>query len=309
MPKIIKRLIFAGTPDFAKIALAEILHQGFEVVAVFTQPDRESGRGKKITKSAVKILAEQHNIAIYQPEKISENQTIIQNLKADAMVVVAFGQIIPQVILDIPKYGCFNIHASLLPRWRGAAPIQRAILAGDTHTGVGIMQMDAGLDTGNILLEKTCKISQNDTAQTLHDQLAIMGKNAIVEVLKTLQTLTPKSQTGVSTYAYKLKKSEANIDWQQNAQDICQKIRAFNSYPIAQCLISTDKFDKKILRILSAEVIQANFEQDFLQNKTQLVIKCPQGGLSLKRVQLSGKKPTDIQDFNNAYTLTQLHTD
>lgn len=302
---MIKKIIFAGTPDFATTALQEIYSQGFEIVGVFTQPDRKSGRGKKITKSSVKIYAEQQSLPIFQPEKIADCHEIIKNLGADIMVVVAFGQLLPQEILDIPRLGCVNIHASLLPRWRGAAPIQRAILAGDAATGVGIMQMDAGLDTGDVLLEKTCEITDTDTTQILHDKLAILGKNAIIEVLKNIENLAPKPQTGEETYAKKLLKNEADIDWNMTADEVCRQVRAFNPYPIAQTIISCEKFKEKVLKILEAEVVDA-IKNDVFQDKNNLIINCGKDALSLTMVQLAGKKPVRIKDFNNAYQNIQL---
>lgn len=297
---MIKKVIFAGTPDFAMLSLQEIYNQGFEIVGVFTQPDRKSGRGKKITKSAVKIFAEEKDLPVFQPEKISECENTIRELNADIMVVVAFGQLLPQTILDLPKYGCLNIHASLLPRWRGAAPIQRAIVAGDTQTGIGIMQMDAGLDTGDVLLEKTCEIDTHDTALSLHDKLAYLGRKAIVEVLQNIEKLTPKKQVGEPTYAKKLLKSEAEIDWNNIADEIYNRVRGFYPYPIAQTTISSDKFENQVLKILEAEVVD-DITDSIYQDKNSLIIKCGTGVLSVKKVQLAGKKPVDIKDFNNAY--------
>jgi methionyl-tRNA formyltransferase len=304
---MIRRIIFAGTPEFAAQSLQEIHKNDFEIVGVFTQPDRKSGRGKKITKSAVKVFAESQNLPVFQPEKIKECEKIITDLKADIMVVVAFGQILPQDILDIPHLGCLNIHASLLPRWRGAAPIQRAILAGDKTTGVGIMQMDAGLDTGGVLLEKTCEITDADTASSLHDKLADLGKNAIVETLKNIEKLTPQKQIGEPTYAKKLLKNEAEINWGLAAVEINRQVRAFNPYPISQTVISSDKFENQVLRILEAEVIE-NIKENIFQDKNNLIIKCGKNALSLKMVQLAGKKAVKIQDFNNAYKNITINT-
>lgn len=307
------RIIFAGTPDFATHVLQRIISSNHEIVGVFCQPDRPKGRGKVLTPCSVKIEAEAHNLEIFQPLSLKDGdiQAEIKNLQADVMVVVAYGQILPKTVLDIPKYGCLNIHASLLPRWRGAAPIQRAILAGDKTTGVGIMQMDEGLDTGDVLLEKSLNISDNDTAQTLHDKLANLGADAINEALNNLATLkpTPQSSDGI-TYAQKLSKGEAWIDWSESAVKINQQIRAFNPYPIAQTHATSNKFESKVLRILSANPIGKTYNQ-----KPGEVIDCTKGvcliatgdgALSLETVQLAGKKAISIKDFNNAYQLTRL---
>lgn len=310
------RIIFAGTPEFSVPILDAILQEKHQVVGVYCQPDRPKGRGRILTACPVKTYAAAHNLTVYQPDNFKDKSTQQQmaRLEAEVMVVVAYGQILPPAILAMPNYGCLNIHASLLPRWRGAAPIQRAILAGDTKTGISIMQMDAGLDTGDVLLEKTCAIADTDTAQTLHDKLATLGAEAIIEALKNRDHLSPiiQKKSGV-TYAKKLTKSEAWIDWGQTAMQINQKIRAFNPYPIAQTYADSDKFTAKVLRILSASSI------NHAHNKNPgEVVKCTQGVcyvatadgvLRLEKVQLSGKKAIDIKDFTNAYTLTRLFAD
>jgi methionyl-tRNA formyltransferase len=300
-----KRVIFAGTPEFATHILQEIYQHKFEIVGVFTQPDRKSGRGKKVTQSSVKIFAKENNLPLFQPEKISECSRTIAELHADIMVVVAFGQLLPQEVLNIPKLGCINIHASLLPRWRGAAPIQRAILAGDSITGVGVMQMDAGLDTGDVLLEKKCEITTTDTAISLHNKLADLGKEAIIEVLQNFHNCIPKPQHGEPTYAKKLLKNEAEINWNTTAEEIHRQVRAFNPYPIAQTTISSNKFTHQVLKILDAEVV-TEAHSSIYQDKTQLIIPCKEHSLSLKTVQLAGKKAVAIKDFNNAYQNIQL---
>ncbi|MDC9715137.1 MAG: methionyl-tRNA formyltransferase, partial [Gammaproteobacteria bacterium] len=234
------------------------------------------------------------------------------DLSADIMIVVAYGQLLPKSILNTPKYGCLNIHASLLPRWRGAAPIQRAILAGDKTTGVSIMQMDEGLDTGNILLEKTCDISDTDTAQTLHNKLATLSANAIIETLENFEHLSPTKQNEEgTTYAKKLKKDEAWIDWNQSAEQINRQIRAFNPYPIAQTNATSNKFESKVLRILSASIVEKTYHEkpgEVIQSSTKgaCYIATGNGVLSLEQVQLSGKKVANIKDFSNAYQLQKL---
>lgn len=228
------RIVFAGTPEFAARALAAILAAGHEVVLVLTQPDRPAGRGMKLQASAVKQIALEHGLPVYQPEKLKEPGTheVIRNARPDIMVVAAYGLILPQAVLDIPHHGCLNIHASLLPRWRGAAPIQRAIEAGDAETGITIMLMEAGLDTGPMLLKKVLPIVQDDTAVTLHDKLTALGTAMIVEALSRLDQLMPAEQPadGV-TYAHKIEKAEAIVNWQHEATILSRKIRAFNPSP------------------------------------------------------------------------------
>ena len=230
------KIIFAGTPHFAASALVALLKE-HQVVAVLTQPDRPSGRGMQLIPSPVKQLALQHGLPVLQPTtlKNEEAQHAIAALDADLMVVAAYGLILPQAVLQLPRCGCLNIHASLLPRWRGAAPIQRAILAGDAETGITIMQMDEGLDTGDMLLRHTCPIAATDTGHTLHDKLAAMGADSILEALRLLQEhhLTPvKQDNAAATYAAKLLKSEAQVDWRQDARQIERAVRAFNPFPV-----------------------------------------------------------------------------
>lgn len=240
------KIIFAGTPEFAAVALAALLKTEHEIVAVYTQPDRKAGRGQKLTASAVKQLALEHDLPIYQPlhfksatEEGLAAQQQLKELNADVMVVAAYGLILPQVVLDTPKYGCLNIHGSLLPRWRGAAPIQRAIATGDQQTGVTIMKMAAGLDTGDMMYKTYCPITADDTSATLHDKLAIQGAEAIVAVLESEEKLQHYLATreiqdeALTVYAHKLSKAEARIDWTQDAISIDRNIRAFNPWPVA----------------------------------------------------------------------------
>lgn len=242
----ILKIIFAGTPEFAAHALNALLKTDHEIVAVYTQPDRKAGRGQKITASAVKQLALEHHLAVYQPLNFKSSteeglaaQKQLAELNADVMVVAAYGLILPQAILDTPKYGCLNIHGSLLPRWRGAAPIQRAISTGDAETGVTIMKMAAGLDTGDMMLKTVCPIEATDTSATLHDKLALQGAEAICTVLASesiLQTYLAKREVqdeALTIYANKLSKAEAKINWAQSAVEIDRNIRAFNPWPVA----------------------------------------------------------------------------
>ena len=240
------KIIFAGTPEFAATALAALLRTEHEIVAVYTQPDRKAGRGQKLTASAVKQLALEHHLSVYQPLHFKSSteeglaaQAELKALNADVMVVAAYGLILPQVVLDTPKYGCLNIHGSLLPRWRGAAPIQRAIATGDAETGVTIMKMAAGLDTGDMMYKTLCAITAEDTSASLHDKLALQGAEAIVAVLESEQTLQhyleirEVQDESLTVYAHKLSKAEAQIDWTQPAAAIDRNIRAFNPWPVA----------------------------------------------------------------------------
>ena len=240
------KIIFAGTPEFAATALAALLKSSHQIIAVYTQPDRKAGRGQKLSPSAVKQLALEHNLPVYQPlhfkastEEGLAAQQELAALGADVMVVAAYGLILPQAVLDMPQYGCLNIHGSLLPRWRGAAPIQRAIATGDTETGITIMQMAAGLDTGDMMYKTTCPITDEDTSATLHDKLAAQGAEAICAVLESEQSLqnfltNREVQDETQTiYAHKLVKAEAKIDWCLNATQIDRNIRAFNPWPVA----------------------------------------------------------------------------
>jgi len=307
MPSPLK-IIFAGTPEFASQALAALLKTDHQVIAVYTQPDRPAGRGRKLTPSPVKQLAEQQHIAVYQPDSFMDNADVahFQQLQADLMVVAAYGLLLPKKILEAPRLGCLNIHASLLPRWRGAAPIQRAILAGDKETGITIMQMDEGLDTGDMLLKKSCQIEHDDTAVSLHDRLTELGAESIVEALHQLDSLTAEKQNNdKATYAKKLHKEEAFIDWSESVESIERKIRAFNSWPVAQT-----KINDQTLRIWQAEVFQSakSINRNEITNnpgtiiateKSGIDIACGQGVLRILKIQPAGSKPMDISSFLN----------
>jgi methionyl-tRNA formyltransferase len=307
------KIIFAGTPDFSVETLDALNKSMHEIVAVYCQPDRPKGRGKVVSACPVKIYAQEHSLPVFQPQSFrdSEIQTEFAEHNANVMVVVAYGQILPKAALETPKFGCLNIHASLLPRWRGAAPIQRAILAGDSETGVAIMQMNEVLDTGDVLLEKKCAILPTDTAKSLHDKLATIGAQSILEALNNLGNLTPMPQESDGiTYAQKLNKQEAWIDWSQSAVEINRMIRAFNPYPIAQCQAQGLQFEDKTLRILEADVVDSNHNKQpgeiINLEKGLCEVATGQGSLLLKKVQLSGKKVALIKDFNNAYSLQKL---
>ncbi len=297
-------IIFCGTPEFSVPPLLDLIAAGHNIKAVFTQPDRRKGRGQQRQKTAVKLAAEQHNIPVYQPTSLKTTEVIdlIQGLNADLMVVVAYGLIIPQNILDLPKYGCWNIHASLLPRWRGAAPIHRAILAGDEQTGIAIMQMEAGLDTGPVYAMFPTDIRPDDTGQTLHDRLSAMGGEAIVTCVKQLEAGTlpaAKAQPDEAIYAHKLQKSESNIDWTQSATQIERQIRAFNPWPGTQSTINGEPLKIWSAKALVDESTNASVPPGEITfaDKSSLVIQCGQGVLSLLEVQKAGKKRMPIEAF------------
>jgi len=251
------RIIFAGTPEFSVASLKALLNSSHKVIAVYTQPDRPSGRGRTLHKSPVKQLAEEYKLPIFQPKSLKEvkEQSVLRELHPDLIIVVAYGLILPEAILSIPQHGCVNIHASLLPRWRGAAPIQHALLFGDTTTGISIMQMDAGLDTGDVLFTVPCSIEANETSQTLHDKLAILGSKALMQVLEKFETgalvADPQPLEGI-TYAHKILKEHAKIDWQETAVNLERKIRAFNPWPIAFAHIQNEA-----IRIWTAKIVSA----------------------------------------------------
>ena len=284
------RIIFAGTPPFAAAALDALAEAGHDIARVLTQPDRPAGRGMKLTPSAVKQAALARGLTVGQPPSLKtvEAQAELRAVGADVMVVAAYGLILPQAVLDLPRLGCLNIHASLLPRWRGAAPIQRAILAGDSETGITIMQMDAGLDTGAMLSKTVVPIRDSDTAASLHDVLAVAGARAIVAALTHYAALIPEVQDDAqATYAAKLTKDEAQLDWREPAEVLARAVRAYNPAPGAWTLL-----DGAPLKIWAArggdgsgaagEVLRADAEQ--------LVVACGSGALALLEVQPAGSK-------------------
>lgn len=297
------RIVFAGTPDFAATHLEALLNASAEIVAVYTQPDRPAGRGKKLQPSAVKQVALEHNIDVYQPLNFKDQADVDQlaALKPDLFIVVAYGLLLPQSVLDIPTLACINSHASLLPRWRGAAPIQRAIEAGDAQTGVTVMQMEIGLDTGPMLHKVETPIMPNDTGGTLHDRLAKLGSQAVVDVVakyKKGPVLGEVQDDSLSTYAHKLNKQEALINWQQSAQDVVQKIRAFNPVPMCYTLLGDNR-----IRILQAQVYPkahtAMAGTVLSVNEMGIIIACGNMAISLEQIQLQGKKPQKVADILN----------
>ena len=302
------KIIYAGTPDFAVPALQALIKSSHEVIAVYTQPDRPAGRGRKVQFGPVKQLAIGAGIKVEQPLSLkdADAQEILSNFNADVMVVAAYGLILPQAVLDMPRYGCLNIHGSLLPRWRGAAPIHRAIQAGDKETGVTIMQMAAGLDTGDMLLKTKCPITAEDTGQTIHDRLASDGAEALLKVLDQMiqNKLEPEMQDeALTTYAHKLEKAEAEIDWTKSAKQIDQTIRAFNPWPVA-----FTKYNGKPLRIFMSKLesaVQSSEAVGTVINETPegISIVTGDGVLSFSRLQLPGKKAMDVRDFLNGRSL------
>ena len=301
------KVIFAGTPDFAAAALKAIAAAGFEIPLVLTQPDRPKGRGMQLAPSPVKQAALELGLRVAQPEKLRNNAEALQMLKeveADVMVVAAYGLILPQDVLDTPKHGCLNIHASLLPRWRGAAPIQRAIEAGDAETGVCIMQMDIGLDTGDVVSEHRYAIQPTDTANEVHDALMNLGAAAIVADLQQLKTegrlkSVKQPEEGV-TYAQKLSKEEARIDWSESAAVIERKIRAFNPVPAAWV-----EYQGKPMKIWRAEAVaqQGRAGEVLSCSSDGLIVACGENALKITELQPSGGKRMDIAAFAAGHTV------
>jgi len=297
------RLVFAGTPDFAATALKALIAAGHTIVGVYSQPDRPAGRGRKLQPSPVKQVALDHEIPVFQPEtlKTPEAQKQLADLNPDVMIVAAYGLILPKAVLDIPTHGCLNIHASLLPRWRGAAPIQRAIAAGDAETGITIMQMDEGLDTGAMLLKSLTAIEDSDTGGSLHDRLAELGGNAIIKALKLLQKgeLTGEPQNDeLACYASKLSKTEGHIDWATDAKAIERLVRAFNPWPGTY----TDLGDQRI-RIHEARALVTTSDglpgTVVQRDREGIDIACGNGTLRITRLQLPGSRAQSVNDLIN----------
>lgn len=299
-------IIFAGTPDFAAQHLQALLQSNHNVIAVYTQPDKPAGRGKKLQASAVKQVAEQHNIPVYQPKSLrnAEAQTELQALNADVMVVVAYGLILPKAVLDAPRLGCLNVHGSILPRWRGAAPIQRVIWAGDKQTGVTIMQMNEGLDTGDMLHKVYCEISPTETSASLYHKLAELAPPALIEVLDQLESgkFVPQVQDdSQSNYADKLSKEEAELNWQLSAAQLERNIRAFNPAPVAFLRLSQNTVEERI-KIYAANVLphqQQAAGTVLAVEKSGIQIATAEGVLNITQLQPSGKKTMSVQDFLN----------
>ncbi|TCL04877.1 MULTISPECIES: methionyl-tRNA formyltransferase [Sodalis] len=302
------RVIFAGTPDFAARHLSALLGSRHKVVGVFTQPDRPAGRGNRLTASPVKELAQQHHLPVFQPKSLRppENQRLVAELAADIMVVVAYGLILPQAVLDMPRLGCLNVHGSLLPRWRGAAPIQRALWAGDDATGITIMQMDAGLDTGAMLLKLSCPITPEDTSASLYEKLAALGPGALLETLDRSAAghLAPEKQDeSRATYAEKLTKEEARLNWQLPAADLERCVRAFNPWPVSFITIAGQpvKIWRSAVEDTAADVSPDAIPGTIVRaDKNGILVATAQGALNLLLLQPAGKKPMSAQDLLNS---------
>lgn len=301
-------IIFAGTPDFAAQHLAALIQSQYNVVAVYCPPDKPAGRGKKLTACATKLLALEHNITVEQPEnfKTVEAQQQLAQYQADVMVVVAYGLLLPTVILETPKLGCINVHGSLLPKWRGAAPIQRSLEAGDAKTGVTIMQMDKGLDTGNMILTAQCNISDKDTSASLYEKLAQLGPDALLKTLNLMANgnypQTPQDNA-LSTYAAKLDKAEAELNWQLSAEELDRKIRAYIPWPVAQFTFTDDKNNQHRIRIWQASIVSlqsnGNAGEIIQVDKQGIVVATAQGTIRLEVLQLPGKKALSVQELLN----------
>ncbi|WP_088329267.1 methionyl-tRNA formyltransferase [Lacimicrobium sp. SS2-24] len=294
------RIVFAGTPDFAARHLQALIDSEHSVVAVYTQPDRPAGRGKKLQASAVKSLACTHDIPVYQPSSLrnEEAQQQLAELNADIMVVVAYGLILPQSVLDIPTNGCLNVHGSLLPKWRGAAPIQRAIWAGDTQTGITIMQMDKGLDTGDMLAKRAITIAATDTSASLYEKLAKLGPEVLLETLAQLATIVPEPQDdNLASYAQKLSKEEAQLNWHQDAEQLARNVRAFNPWPV--CYFEHQGTAIKVWQA-SVTDVKGQPGEIISADKHGIVIATARQGLRLEHIQLPGKKAMSAADVLNA---------
>ncbi len=298
------KIVFMGTPDFSVPALDALVDAGHEIVAVYSQPARPAGRGKKMRDTPVAARAKILGLNVYTPLNFKSDAAIAEFLAhdADVAVVVAYGLILPQVILDGPKCGCLNIHASLLPRWRGAAPIHRAIMAGDSHSGVAIMQMQAGLDTGPVLMVEETTIGPSETTGDLHDRLAQIGAGLMEEVLLSLDHITPNAQPELGvTYAYKIDKGEARIDWAKSAQEIDQQIRGLSPFPGAWC-----EADGERIKILRSSCVDQ--EGPIGAVSRDLIVTCGTGAIQILAAQRPGKKPQNAAEFLNGFSVPEAFT-
>ena len=310
------RVIFAGTPEFARVALAHLHEAGFDIPLVLTQPDRPAGRGMKLQASAVKQWAQAQQIPVAQPrslrldgkypEDAAAARAAIETARADVMVVAAYGLILPQWVLDLPRLGCLNIHGSVLPRWRGAAPIHRAIEAGDAETGVTIMQMDAGLDTGDMLLVQTLPINPQDTTESLHDALAALGARLIVQALQQAQTGAlqgvAQAADGIC-YAHKIDKREAALDWTQPATTLARRVRAFNPFPVASSVLGGETIKFWRVQALPPHSRAAQPGEVVAVSAEGVDIATASGVLRATRLQKAGGKPLEVADFLHGFAL------
>jgi methionyl-tRNA formyltransferase len=300
------RLVFAGTPEFALPPLAAALSSGHTLLAAYTQPDRPAGRGRQLLPSPVKQAALEAGVEVRQPLnfKVPEERARLAALEPDLMIVVAYGLILPQSVLDIPRYGCWNLHASLLPRWRGAAPIQRAIEAGDARTGICLMQMERGLDTGPVLLEQVTPIQDDDTSGSLHDRLAALAGEVLAEGLRALaegRLPTPRAQPGEGvTYAHKLDKAEARLDFSRPAIELERRVRAFNPWPVAECQLGGERLRVHAAFALPSPSTGAAPGEILATGPQGIDIVCADGLLRLTRVQREGGRVQPVADYLNA---------
>lgn len=299
-------IVFAGTPEFGLPCLQALHSSEHRLSAVYTQPDRPAGRGRSLQPSAVKAWAVEYGIAVHQPEHFKSEETVeaLAALKPDVIVVIAYGLILPQRVLDIPKYGCINVHASLLPRWRGASPIQHAILYGDSCSGVTIMQMDAGMDTGDMLRTAECPITISDTAQSLHDRLSMLSAEPLLDCLKQVASgaLQPKAQNDeAASYAPKILKNDGRIDWRTSADAIDKKVRAFSPWPVAYTALNASER----IRIHKGRAIQQEHATNTIagsilsMDETGITVACGEGAYSIERLQLPGKKVVAVREWLN----------
>ncbi len=299
------RIVFAGTPDFAARHLAALLSSEHEVIAVYSQPDRPAGRGKKLTASAVKNIALENDIPVYQPEnfKSAESKQELADLNADIMVVVAYGLLLPEAVLNTPRLGCINVHGSILPRWRGAAPIERSIWAGDKETGITIMQMDVGLDTGDMLKTVALPIENTDTSASMYEKLAQLGPKALLECLQDIAagTAIPQPQDdALANYAKKLTKEEAHIDWNTDAEFIERCVRAFTPRPVSHFTLSEKNIKVWQTRVESSAGIELAPGTVVKADKTGIYVMTGKDLLVLEKIQLPGKKAMSVQDVLNS---------
>lgn len=293
------RTVFMGTPEFALAPLEGLIAAGVNLVGVYTQPDRPKGRGKKLAASPVKQLAQQHDIPVFQPQKLRDPQAVeeLQTLQPDLIIVVAYGQILPKVILDMPQYKCINVHASLLPKYRGAAPINKAIVDGETETGVTTMLMDVGLDTGDMLVKRSLTIGENETAGELHDRLALLGREALEETLQLLcagKLTAEKQDDSLSCYASMMKKEDGLIDWQKSARDIHNQVRGLDPWPGTYTYLDGD-----VLKIAATTVVEQSGEAGTIlaADKHGVLVACGEGSLLIGELQLPGKKRLAAVNF------------
>lgn len=297
------RVVFMGTPDFAVPCLEALVNAGYEVIGAFTQPDKPKGRGYALAPPPVKVTALEHNIPVYQPKTLRDGEAlkILEELSPECIVVVAYGKILPKDILELPKYGCINVHASLLPKYRGAAPIQWSVINGESETGVTAMYMDEGLDTGDMIMKRSCEIGENETAGELHDKLSALGAQLIVEALKALENGSAKREKqddSLSCYSPMLDKSLCQIDWSKSAQQVHNKVRGLSPWPVATSLINGKK-----VKIHQTLLSSDNGTPGEIISLSPLTVACGSGSVIINELQLEGKKRMNSQSFLNGHKL------